>query len=152
MISIQFNELWQDRNPLKNAPPLGVRRGSTDRLPGYMVAIEQQIWRDGMHQSQNPNYTTSHHTQASIETFVQNRPHPSAGQSRLKSNKWMRKPDWHSQQLDYCNYTFSLLLALRQDHPPDNLIPKGSGTLRGTRPSRPVRRLSQLYQVLVVIY
>jgi hypothetical protein len=58
-----------------------------------MVAIEHQIRKDGMHQSPNPNDTTSHHTQASIETFVQKRPHPSATQSRLKSNKRMRKPD-----------------------------------------------------------
>jgi hypothetical protein len=58
-----------------------------------MVAIEQQIRKDGMHQSPNPNDTTSHHTQASIETFVQKRPHSSATQSQLKSNKRMRKPD-----------------------------------------------------------
>jgi hypothetical protein len=58
-----------------------------------LVAIEQLIQKDGMHQSTMQSNITGHHTQASIESYVQKRPHPSAALSLLKSNKRMRKPD-----------------------------------------------------------
>ncbi len=35
-----------------------------------LVAIEQQIWKDGMHQSPTQSNITDHHTQASIESYV----------------------------------------------------------------------------------
>jgi hypothetical protein len=58
-----------------------------------LVAIEQQIWKDGMQQSPMQCNITGHHTQASIESYVRKQPHLSAVLSLLKSNKRMRKPD-----------------------------------------------------------
>jgi hypothetical protein len=60
-----------------------------------MVAIEQQICKDGMHQSlmQNSSNDATSHTQTSMEFFTRKQPHPSAALSLLKLNKSMRKPD-----------------------------------------------------------
>ncbi len=62
-----------------------------------MVAIEQQIQKDGMQQPPTLNNIAGHHTQPTIEPYVQKRTHPSAAMSLLKSNKRMRKPDWQPQ-------------------------------------------------------
>jgi hypothetical protein len=72
-------------------------RGRINKIPSRqklgLVAIEQQIQKDGMHQSTMQSNITGHHTQASIESYVRKRPHPSATLSLLKLNKRMRKPD-----------------------------------------------------------
>jgi hypothetical protein len=108
-----------------------------------MVAIEQQIRKDGMHQSQMQNSTndTASHTQTSMESFNWKWPHPSAALSLLKSNKRMRKPDWPLHLWAHCvrGYKFSLLLAFQPDLSSNNLRPKGLGTPWGTQPSRLVR-------------
>jgi hypothetical protein len=59
-----------------------------------MVAIEQQIRKDGMHRSpmQNSSNNATSHTQTSMESFTRKQPHPSAALSLLKPNKRMRKP------------------------------------------------------------
>ncbi len=108
-----------------------------------LVAIEQQIWKDGMHWLPTQSNITDQHTQASIFSYVRKQPHPSAALSQLKSNKRMRKPDWISQLCALCvrGYTLSLLLAFCLDYFPDELIPKGPGTHRGTRPGRPIATL-----------
>jgi len=58
-----------------------------------MVAIEQQIRKDGMHQSpiQNSSNEGTSHTQTSMESFTRKQPHPSAVLGLLKLNKRMRK-------------------------------------------------------------
>ncbi len=134
-----------------------------------MVTIEQQIWKDGMHQSpmQNSSNVATSHTQTSMESFTQKQPHPSAALSLLKLNKRMRKPDWPSHLWAHCvrGYTFSLFLAFRPDLSSNNLRPKGLGTHWGTQPSRPVwpccgktrqsKRLPSvtiLHSIVVVIY
>jgi hypothetical protein len=58
-----------------------------------MVAIEEQIRKDGMNQPPTSNDITGHHSQPTIEPYAQKRTHPSAAMSLLKSNKRMRKPD-----------------------------------------------------------
>ncbi len=78
-----------------------------------MVAIEQQIQKDGMHQPPTSNNIAGHHTQPTIKPYVQKWTHPSAAMNLLKSNKRMRKPDQQPQIQAYCvrGYMLSLLLA-----------------------------------------
>ncbi len=94
-----------------------------------MVAIEQQIQKEGMHQPPTSNDIAGHHTQPTIEPYVWKQTHPSAAMNLVRSNKKMRKPDWQPQIQAYCvrGYTFRLLLAFCPNYLPINLIPKGVG-------------------------
>ncbi len=108
-----------------------------------MVAIEQQIQKDTMHQStmQNSfNYATSH-TQTSMESFTWKQPHSSAALSLLKLNKRMRKPDWPCTSEPIVSEATHLACywLFNWTFPPDDLRPKGPGTHWGTQPSRPVQ-------------
>jgi hypothetical protein len=58
-----------------------------------LVAIEHQIRKDCMHKPPTSNDSLGHHTQTTIVTYAQKRPHPSTAVCLLKSNKRMRKPD-----------------------------------------------------------
>jgi hypothetical protein len=87
----------QNRKRARGARAKWVRGQINAKIPSRqklgLVAIEQQIQKDGMHQSPMQSNITDQHTQASIESYVRKQPHPSAALSQLKSNKRMRKPD-----------------------------------------------------------
>ncbi len=133
----------QNRERARGVRAKWVRGWINTKIPSRqklgLVAIEQQIRKDGMHWPPTQSNITDQHTQASIESYVRKRPHPSAALSQPKLNKRMRKPDWLSQLCALCvrGYTLSLFLAIRLDYLPDELIPKGPGTHRGTQPSCP---------------
>jgi hypothetical protein len=87
----------QNREQARGARAKWVRGQINAKIPSRqklgLVAIEQQIREDGMHQSPTQSNITDQYTQASIESYVRKRPHPLAVLSQLKSNKRMRKPD-----------------------------------------------------------
>jgi hypothetical protein len=59
-----------------------------------IVAIEQQIRKDGMHRSITQTGTfPEHHLQTLIDHFVAKQPHPASIVAALRSNKRLRKPD-----------------------------------------------------------
>jgi hypothetical protein len=59
-----------------------------------IVAIEQQIRKDGMHRSITQTGTfPEHHSQTLINHFVAKRPHPASIVAALRSNKRLCKPD-----------------------------------------------------------
>ncbi len=59
-----------------------------------IVAIEQQIRKDGMHQSTTQTGTLpEHHSQTLIDHFVAKQPHPASIVAALRSNKRLRKAD-----------------------------------------------------------
>jgi hypothetical protein len=59
-----------------------------------IVAIEQQIRKDGMHQSTTQTGTfLEHHLQTLINHFIAKQPHPASIVAALRSNKHLRKLD-----------------------------------------------------------
>jgi hypothetical protein len=59
-----------------------------------IVAIEQQIRKDRMHQGASQNNTPpEQHSQTSIDSFTTKRPHPASITRFLRSNKRLCKPD-----------------------------------------------------------
>ncbi len=85
----------QNRERARGARAKWVRGKINAKIPSRqklgLVAIEQQIWKDGIHRLPTQSDITDQHTQASIESYVRKRPHPSAALSQLKLNKRMRK-------------------------------------------------------------
>jgi hypothetical protein len=76
-----------------------VRRKLNTKTPSRkklgIVAIEQQIWKDGMHRTvaQTDKSQVPHHSQSSLDSFVQRQPHPASSMGSLRSNKRLQKPD-----------------------------------------------------------
>jgi hypothetical protein len=58
-----------------------------------IIAIEQQIQKDGMHTQAVSTYNPDQQRQPTILSFAKKRPHPSTVGYLHKSNKRMRKPD-----------------------------------------------------------
>ncbi len=60
-----------------------------------IVAVEQQIRSDGMHQAPSPTLSNNSHQQhqTTLNSLVIKHPHPSSMLTSLKSNKRLRKPD-----------------------------------------------------------
>jgi hypothetical protein len=60
-----------------------------------IVAIEQQIQKDGMHRraAQIDKSQVPHRSQSSLDSFVQRQPHPASSMGSLRSNKKLQKPD-----------------------------------------------------------
>jgi hypothetical protein len=128
-----------------------------------LVAIEQQIRKDGMHRTsvQGGASQAVNLTQTSLELFVHKRLHPSAMMSLQKPNKTLRKPDWPPQHEAICaGFSNGFISWQSETKWARHLLPRWP-----TRPPRcgdlaVVRHgnqkdfcLSQLYNVeLVVIY
>jgi hypothetical protein len=123
-----------------------IRSRTNANMPSWrklgLIAIEQRIQKDSMHQSPTQNNSTHRmdHTQTTLESYICKHPHPATVMSMQKLNKRLRKPDWHPQIWANCvgGYTL-LILAFRTDYLPDNLRPKGLGTYHGTQPNRPMQ-------------
>lgn len=85
-----------------------------------LVAIEQQIRKDGMHRTSTQGGASQavNLTQTSLELFVHKRLHPSAMMSLQKPNKTLRKPDWPPQHEAICagGYTLSLSWLFKRSH------------------------------------
>jgi hypothetical protein len=58
-----------------------------------LVAIEQQIRKDGMHRPPTSNDLSTQHTQTMVVPYTRKHPHPATAVCLLKSNKRMQKPD-----------------------------------------------------------
>ncbi len=77
-----------------------VRRKLNTKIPSRkklgIVTIEQQIWKDGMHSTaaQTDKSQFLHRSQSSLDSFVQQQPHPASIMGRLRSKKGLLKPDW----------------------------------------------------------
>ncbi len=61
-----------------------------------IVAIEQQIRKNRMHQSTHQNDTfPERHSQPLIDSFTTKQPHPASITRAFRSNKRLWKPDWY---------------------------------------------------------
>ena len=124
----------QNRELARGAREKWARGRTNTRIPSRrklgLVAIEQQIRKDGMHRPPTSNDPSTHHTQTTVVPYARKRPHPATAVCLLKSNKRMQKPDWTYSNWVSCvrGYTLSLLLAFCQDYFPNDLMPKGLGT------------------------
>jgi hypothetical protein len=95
ILAVNADLAAQNQERARGARAKQVRNQVNTKIPSRqklgMVAIEQQIQKDGMHQPPTSNDITGHHTQPTIEPYVRKQTLPSAAMNLLESNKRMRK-------------------------------------------------------------
>ncbi len=87
----------QNRELARGAREKRAQGRTNTRIPSRgklgLVAIEQQIKKDGMHRPPTSNDPSTHHTQTTVVPYTRKHPHPATAVCLLKSNKRMQKPD-----------------------------------------------------------